>query len=288
MTFADRAVNAFLGLAMGDAYGRTLEFARGNTVRTMPVDTSNLRWTDDTHMSIYLAEAVLEHGPGPLDEDRLGRAVAEAFLRWERDPLTPSTAPGNTCLAGVRNYRHGGDWRGSGIAHSDGCGAVMRVVALPMRFGGDELDRAARISAVVTHAHPNALEAAEATCRLLRALLDGKPLTADLVLSLAGPNLTGEALRAAVAHGCDEHAIPPGDGGWRSPSALGIGVAAALSGRDFEGAIDLAARIDGDSDSTACIAGMLLGAAGLPLPGDWLPGLQDRGRIEGLARRVTG
>lgn len=281
MDFHARAASCFLGLALGDAYGRPLEFTRGAAMRAVKVDTSRLRWTDDTHMSLYLAEAVAAHGPGPLDDDRLGRAIGDAFLRWAADPLTPSTAPGNTCLAGVRNYARGGDWRTSGIVASDGCGAVMRIAPLPMRFAGAELDRAAEISSLVTHAHPNAVDSAVAGCRLVRALLEGEPLSPALVLRLAGDNLTGEALRAAVAVGCDEHRIPPGDGGWRSPSALGIGVAAALSGRDFAGAIDLAARIDGDSDSTACIAGMLLGAAGAALPAAWLEGLQERDRIAG-------
>ncbi len=281
MDFHARAVNCFLGLALGDAYGRPLEFERGERMRAVKVDTSRLRWTDDTHMSLYLAEAVGAHGPGPLDDDRLGRAIGDAFLRWAADPLTPSTAPGNTCLAGVRNYAQSRDWRTSGIAASDGCGAVMRVAPLPMRFAGAELDRAAEISSLVTHAHPNAIDSAVSACRLVRALLEGEPLSPALVLRFAGDNVTGEALRAAVAVGCDEHRIPPGDGGWRSSSALGIGVAAALSRRDFPGAIDLAARIDGDSDSTACIAGMILGASGAELPSAWVEGLLDRARIVG-------
>ncbi len=279
MDFHARAVNCFLGLALGDAYGRPLEFERGERMRQVKVDTSRLRWTDDTHMSLYLAEAVRAHGPGALDDDRLGRAIGDAFLRWAADPLTPSTAPGNTCLAGVRNYATSRDWRMSGIAASDGCGAVMRVAPLPMRFAGAELDRAAGISSLVTHAHPNAIDSAVAACRLVRALLEGEPLSPGLVLRFAGDNVTGDALRAAVSVGCDEHRIPPGDGGWRSASALGIGVAAALSGRDFAGAIDLAARIDGDSDSTACIAGMILGAAGAELPVAWVEGLQERPRV---------
>lgn len=287
MDFPARAVNCFLGLALGDAYGRPMEFERGEAMRRVVVDTARLRWTDDTHMSLYLAQAVAAHGPGPLDDDRLGHAVGTAFLRWEQDPLTPSTAPGNTCLAGVRNYARSRDWRSSGVASSDGCGAVMRVGPLPMRFAGAELDRAAEVSSVVTHAHPNAVDSAVAACRIVRALLDGQPLDEELVRGVAGHNLTGEALRAALEHGVDERRIPPGDGGWRSPSALALGVAAALAGRDFAHAIDLAARIDGDSDSTACIAGMILGASGAALPESWLAGLQARGDIEAAARSVA-
>ena len=283
MTFADRCRNAFLGLALGDAYGRPLEFLRGATVRTCRVDTSALRWTDDTHMSLYLAEAVLEMPEGPLDDDRFGNAVARAFDRWERDPITYSTAPGNTCLAGVRRWRAGRDWRTSGIRESDGCGAVMRIAPLAMRFSGEELARAARFSALVTHAHPNALDAAEVGSVLLRACLEGGPLDRALIASAVRPGVVGDALKAALDIGFDEDRIPAGDGGWRSPSALGLAVAAAIAPGDFAARIDLAARIDGDSDSVAAIAGMYLGAAGVPLPESWLAGLQDRARIESLA-----
>jgi ADP-ribosylglycohydrolase len=67
-------------------------------------------------------------------------------------------------------------------------------------------------------------------------------------------------------------------------------VAAALRHPgDFESAVDLAGRIDGDSDSVACLAGMLLGAAHGPaiLPASWLPGLQEGARIEDLARQLA-
>ena len=39
-------------------------------------------------------------------EDRcavaFGQAVGERFSAWLNDPVTPSTAPGNTCMSGVR------------------------------------------------------------------------------------------------------------------------------------------------------------------------------------------
>ncbi|MBN1335334.1 MAG: ADP-ribosylglycohydrolase family protein, partial [Deltaproteobacteria bacterium] len=137
-SFADRAAGAFLGLACGDAFGRTLEFESGPKVRTQPVSTSagSFCWTDDTHMALYLADAVLAQPPGPLDDDRFGASVGEAFVRWLDDPLTPSTAPGGTCLRGAGAFRAGRDWRASGVPESDGCGAVMRVVPVGIAFAG--------------------------------------------------------------------------------------------------------------------------------------------------------
>jgi hypothetical protein len=190
------------------------------------------------------------------------------------------------------------DWRTSGLAQSDGCGAVMRIAPLSMVFSGRDLIAAARVQAVVTHAHPNAPAAAVAACLLLRDLLEGAALSAEVVLATAskiralpeGTETVALALEAAVAQAArtelewlDEDDIPDGDGGWRSPGALGLAVVAALRwGNDAALAIEKAARIDGDSDSVACLAGMFIGAAHgtAVLPAEWLEALPQRTRIE--------
>jgi ADP-ribosylglycohydrolase len=300
-SFIDRARAALLAHACGDRFGAPLEFISGPSVRTRPVQLGN--WTDDTHMSLYLGEAILEHGPGPLRIERFGDALGEAFVRWMHDPLTPSTAPGNTCLAGVANFERDRDWRTSGIASSDGCGAVMRIVPLALAFHGEELLEAARVSARITHAHPNAEEAAMAGAWLVREILDtnrwGSGLVKEAVRALKGRWSRGghiaDSLRAALAwvnrgeDWLDESMIPPGDGGWRSGSALGLAVAAALRWPDDLGiAVEKAARIQGDSDSVACLTGALLGAAlGTgAIPCDWLETLPRRRDIADLADQL--
>ena len=297
MTFADRCVNAFLGLALGDAYGRPLEFVTGERVRTIPVHRADLMWTDDTHMSLYLAEAVLAAG-SPLDEDAFGHRVAREFVAWAADPLTPSTAPGNTCLAGVAAYEQSRDWRTSGVRHSDGCGAVMRIAPLAMALSGRELVRAAEVQALVTHAHVNAPEAAALGSWILRGLLEGRALAPALIEeameAVPARGTVHASLRAALdlaghpATWLEEDDVPEGDGGWRSGSALGLGLLAAMRwGDEPLYAIDRAARIDGDSDSVACLAGLFLGAAGADLPPDWVVALPRREQLESLARRLA-
>lgn len=305
-----RGKAAFLGLALGDAYGRTLEFVSGPTVRTLPVDMSKPMWTDDTHMSLYLAEACLDHGPGPLDENRFGDAVGKQFSLWLDDPLTPSTAPGGTCTAGARKWQQTRDWKTSGVPLSDGCGAVMRVCPLALAFRGEDLTRAAEISALVTHGHPNAMVAAVAASQLLSYTLEdwrfdeGQVWRTIAYLHKMGyANVVAKSLEDAITFSrysskdwLDENAIAEGDGGWRSPSALGLAVAAALefgissagfvNTNGFMLAVEKAARIDGDSDSVACLTGMFLGAAGGVLPKEWLKNLPERNRIMGLAVKL--
>lgn len=298
---ADRARGALLAHACGDRFGAPLEFVSDASVRTRPVVLKH--WTDDTHMSLYLGEAILAHGPGALDVERFGAAVGDAFVRWRRDPLTPSTAPGNTCLAGVRNFERDRDWRTSGIRQSDGCGAVMRIVPIALAFADDDLVEAARISALITHAHPNALEAAIAGAWLVRQIVQTGRWDAALVAEAIG-HLEGSwseggdvaaSLRAALVWAergedwLDEAMIPPGDGGWRSGSALGLAVGAALRWpQDLAHGVEQSARIRGDSDSVACLSGALLGATlgTAAIPHAWLATLPERETIAALADRL--
>ena len=297
----DRGRAMLLAHACGDRFGAPLEFISDASVRSRDVTLDN--WTDDTHMSLYLGEAILAHGAGPLDPECFGKATGDAFVRWLHDPLTPSTAPGGTCLRGAANFERNSDWHSSGIAASDGCGAVMRVAPLALAWRGTELLQAARISALLTHVHPNALEAAIACAWLLGAILDGKALNASLVEQAIkylegdwsqGGNVA-DSLRAALAwlprqqDWLDEAAIPQGDGGWRSGSALGLAIAAALRWPgQLQLAVEKSARIRGDSDSVACLTGALMGAASgcAAIPAHWLSTLPRRKAISTLADQL--
>ena len=293
--WGDRALASFIGLACGDAFGRPLEFISSDRVYSREVDVRHFMWTDDTHMSLYLADAICdarwrlsEDGP-PIDV--LGNAIGRHFVEWLNDPETPSTAPGATCMGGARRFQSCGDWSESGDKGSDGCGAVMRVLPIAIAYSGWDLIQASQVSAAVTHAHPNAIESTLALALMVRwTLADGRfnegtvkrtikwmngwKAGTTIVRSLEAALLEGSRL-AARPHELvpiDEQSIPDGDGGWRSPSAVGIAVAAVLSQvehSNFEGAIVRAARIKGDSDSTGAIAGMIAGAAGWEIPAEW-------------------
>jgi ADP-ribosylglycohydrolase len=174
-----------------------------------------------------------------------------------------------------------------------------------MAFLGETLTTASEISALVTHAHANSLEGAIAGAQLLRWVLEGEPLDEALVSrairELNGPwgrgGTVARSLEDAIMLGrrreerwLDDSAVHPADGGWRSGSALGLAVAATLAwGDDAMTAIDRAARIDGDSDSVACLAGMFIGAERgvAALPAEMVSILPGRERIEDLARRLA-
>ncbi len=79
----DQLKGAFLGLAIGDALGTTLEFAPRNAQNTHtemtgggPFNMPPGGWTDDTSMALCLAESLIEHA-GFNPEDLMNR-----FSNW--------------------------------------------------------------------------------------------------------------------------------------------------------------------------------------------------------------
>ena len=73
--------------------------------------------------------------------------------------------------------------------------------------------------------------------------------------------------------------------------ALGIGLFCALRfAGDFAAALRAAAVISGDSDSTASIAGAMLGAAGgtEAIPAAWRDKVEDRDELLRLADALAG
>ncbi len=207
-----------------------------------------------------------------------------------RRELHVRRAPGNACLSGLADP-------GMGVPtdpknpDSKGCGTIMRSAPYGMVPGLPDTHVAsfARQGAVLTHGHPTAWTSAAAFALIVDALFAGRTLAEAVEASrtwLAAQGADGaEALAAlegalALAEeaerdddgtrlGAPGH-LPVGLGeGWVAEETLAIAVYAALVAERLTetpaAALHLALRIganhDGDSDSTASLAGQLLGAA---------------------------
>jgi len=188
-------------------------------------------------------------------------------------------APGMTCLAALRQ---GG--RGTvehPINDSKGCGGVMRTAPLGFlsaTVSDAEVFRLGAAAAALTHGHPDGYLPAGAMTVLVRDSLDAVPWDASIskvlqiVRSWPGSNGTAEAIEAAreaAASGPpSRHRVDTLGQGWVGEEALAVGLYAAMAASSFAECIELAANHDGDSDSTASIAGQLWGArhglAGIP------------------------
>lgn len=318
-----RATGCIVGLAVGDALGYPHEFRRVAQVRqelgpdgitdfvalqdsrfTRPFILGKLHppgtFTDDTQMSLALAEALLEEPTNNVE--RLMPVVARHFVKWyfsDDNNRSPGEATGIGCQA----LRSGTPWREAGAAESKGCGANMRVAPIGLFYEDlDDVSNIARAQAVLTHRHDAAIEGAAAAALLVAlALRDispadmhaevmrrcgGRSTDFDAVFSRVPDVVDADPARVLVKRGRTEVALGEG---WVAEEA----VAAALYcvwrfPDDYRAAVLLAANTDGDSDSLACIAGGISGARlGVEaIPAGWVAGVEDSQHLKEVAARL--
>jgi ADP-ribosylglycohydrolase len=159
---SDRARGMMLGLAIGDALGSPVEFtdldkikktygARG--IRDYIRDTG--MFTDDTQMSMSVAEALIEAGRLPLEG--LMEAVARRFIEWYESPDN-FRSPGVSTKLACRRLLEGIPWRLAGDKGSKGCGSVMRTAPVGFYYRDDmaRLREAAHNIGLATHWQPTA------------------------------------------------------------------------------------------------------------------------------------
>lgn len=275
--------------------------------------------SDDTQMTLFTAAGLLACPPssGWNDQTTL-EAIRRATLDWYRSQtqrfsaagsgllahreLWARRAPGNTCLSACAAGAQGTPERP--MNNSKGCGGVMRTAPIGLVRGlrpGFAFDLGAR-AAAQTHGHPSGYLSAAVMAFVLRWLTDcPAPTNADLDAAVDGARKqldkwegAGET-RAAIDAAMARIARPADDPvadvtslgqGWVGEEALAIGLYAAARGRDFAQVFQIASNHDGDSDSTASIAGQIHGAmhglSGLLI--DWIGQLDVLVPVTEMAR----
>lgn len=173
----DHALGAYLGLACGDALGATVEFmlpreiqAHCGTHREMTgggwLRLKPGQITDDTEMSLYLGQAILDSSGWNL------AAAAGAFAAWLK---SRPVDVGATCRRGIRRYMLEGSTEGPPSDGDGGNGAAMRNLPVALLTLGDDalLERYSIAQAHITHHHPFSDAGMLALGRMVQALLLG-------------------------------------------------------------------------------------------------------------------
>lgn len=293
-----------IGLALGDALGAPVEFLSlddiwrryGINGITEPPDPA--LYTDDTQMTLALVEALLED---ISDTDEFMAAVGQHFIIWLDRQANPafSRAPGNTCMAGIARYQNGMPWQQSGIAESKGCGSAMRVAPIGYLFQDDaqRLKEFALASGDITHRHPAARAACVAGALMVKLALDGlhpDEWFAPILDLTDGISDEFDAAILRVGHvegwGNTDDALRHIGAGWVGEEAIAMALYCVRRFPDnYTAGVRLAANIDGDSDSVACIVGGILGARlGLgAIPIGWQNRCENRYYMQALAQKLA-
>ncbi|MBQ3273593.1 MAG: ADP-ribosylglycohydrolase family protein, partial [Solobacterium sp.] len=238
-----------LGAIMGDMVEAPFEFDRGPKHKNFRMFTNGTRFTDDTVMTIAVAEALLAAGLD-ADDETVRQYLIGSMKSWG------SAYP--YAGYGTRFYQ----WLFTDMEEpygSYGNGSAMRVSSAGWLYDSlDETRKFARLSAAVTHNHPEGIKGVEATAA---------------VIYLARTGHTKEGIRRYVetefnydlSRTCDE--IRPYYHHVEScQETVPEAITAFLEGQDFEDVIRTAVSLGGDCDTLTCIAGGIAEAFyGIPI-----------------------
>jgi ADP-ribosyl-[dinitrogen reductase] hydrolase len=279
----DKVLGAYLGLAIGDALGATVEFMRPREIALqhgVHRDIVGGGWlklargqvTDDTTMCLALGEALLQGGPQALQahalgDDALVHAIAQAFVKWfQAKPVDI----GNTCRRGILRYLHEHSLSGPYNPGDGGNGALMRNLPVALATLGDDaaFERLSLAQARMTHHHPLSDAATLGFGHLVRRLIDG----ASQVDSLLWMD------RWIEQHPAFQYAPYRGHATAYVVDTVQTVLHFYTRHSDFEEALIATVNQGDDADTTGALIGMLAGArcGAAALPRRWLQRLQPQ------------
>lgn len=225
------------GAILGDMIGAPYEFDMGNKKKEFPLFGQRSQFTDDSIMSIAVAEALMDTD-GESDEV-VKNALISSMQRWGKK--YPGAGYGARFIGWI--YEENPQ-----PYNSFGNGSAMRVSSVGWMYNTlEETRKMAKLTAEVTHNHPEGIKGAEATASAIFLARNGKTKEEikDYIIKEFGYDLsrTCDEIRPTYHHveSCQETV----------PEAI----TAFLEGNDFEDVIRTAVSLGGDCDTLTCIAG---------------------------------
>ncbi|QHJ69224.1 ADP-ribosylglycohydrolase family protein [Planococcus halotolerans] len=295
----ERFIGSFIGLAVGDAVGVTLEFKAPGTFE--PIDDMlgggpfNLPigyWTDDTSMALCLAQSlVCCKGFDAQDQMKL-------YTRWYRKGYMSSLGYcfdiGGTVEAALEVFESTGNpYSGSKDPFSAGNGSLMRLCPVPL-FYSRYPEKAIHMSGESSRTTHGTQEAVDA-CRYFEGLLVGAINGVgkeELLNNCYSPigKITRDTCVSEkilqVAQGSFKNHNPPNiKGTGYVVNSLEAALWAFYHGKSYREGLLLAVNLGDDADTTGAIYGQLAGAYyGIKeIPEKWSNNIVERKLIEDLA-----
>lgn len=226
-----------IGAIMGDMIGAPYEFDRSPKTKEFPLFSRGSQFTDDSVMTIAVAEALMDSIS--KSDDEIKAALVESMQKWGK--RYPDAGYGGMFYHWLRT-KHPEPYG------SFGNGSAMRVSSAGWLFGTlEETRHMARLTAEVTHNHPEGIKGAEATASAIFMARTGssKEEIKEYIVSEFGYDLsrTCDEIRPTYHHveTCQQ-TVPEV-------------ITAFLEGSDFEDVIRTAVSLGGDCDTLTCIAG---------------------------------
>lgn len=231
------------GAILGDIIGSPYEFDRGKKTKDFPFFDKGCSFTDDSVMTIAVAEALMRADKTGVirDEKATKDLIVRMMKKWGHE--YPGAGYGHRFFIWLK-------LKNSEPYNSYGNGSAMRVSSVGWMFDDLETTRkVARWTAEVTHNHPEGIKGAEATAAAIWLARNGN--SKEEIREF----ITGE-MGYDLSRTCDE--IRPGYYHIEScQQTVPEAITAFLEGTAFEDVIRTAVSLGGDCDTLTCIAGSI-------------------------------
>ncbi|WP_234702029.1 ADP-ribosylglycohydrolase family protein [Desulfotomaculum nigrificans] len=300
----ERIIGGLLGVVVGDALGLPVQFLSRAEVRQQPVTGMTGygtlppgTWSDDSSLTLCLAESLCEVGYDPQD-------ISCRFVRWYRDgywtPFGRAFDIGRATSQAMERLIQGVPPLEAGPAgeRHNGNGSLMRILPAALYFANapveEMLAKTCEVSRI-THGHPRSQLACCIYALMVKELLAGKdPATAyedmrrikgQLQRSLLAPEIVSfERVLNGRLIGLPEDEIK--SSGY-VVDTLEAALWCLLNQNDFRHTLLAAVNLGEDTDTVGAVTGGLAGVyyGYREIPPEWLKPLVHRDEIEGLARR---
>ena len=266
------------GALLGDIIGSPYEFDQGNKSKDFPLFIQESKFTDDSVMTIAIAEALLIAKDMGIDtEIELKELIINSMHKWGN--AYPFAGYGNRFYYWLIEKRQE-------PYYSYGNGSAMRVSSVGWLYETIEKTReVARWTAEVSHNHPEGIKGAEAIASIIYMSRIGmnKEEIKNYIIKEFHYDLsrTCDEIRPYYHHveSCQETV----------PEAI----IAFMEGNSFEDIIRTAVSLGGDCDTLTCIAGSMAEAFyGIPqelkeecmkrIPDEFKDVLEKFGRVKQL------
>jgi ADP-ribosyl-[dinitrogen reductase] hydrolase len=275
----DRALGAYLGLAVGDALGATVEFMTPGEIATQyglhrkMIGGGWLRLkpgqvTDDTEMCLSLGRSLANKGTFDIVD------ICEEFAQWLK---SKPVDVGNTCRRGIRRYMTEGTTFTPYHDGDGGNGAAMRnlPVALATLGQPEALEKWTLEQAHITHNHPLSDAATLMFGRMVHMLIAGAGMKA----------CREEANRLVEQHKTFRFEPYKGQSSAYIVDTVQTVLHYYFVTDSFKSCVIQTVNQGGDADTTGALVGMLAGATyGVhAIPYGWLTKLDTK--VEREVRR---
>ena len=229
------------GAILGDIIGSPYEFGEHEKTKEFPLFTDHSHFTDDTVMTIGIANGLLAEELDEEDDEVIKKSLIKSLQAWGR--AYPNRGYG-------RRFKLWLYQEDPKPINSYGNGSAMRVS--PVGWLYDSLDRTlhiAHLTAVISHDHPEGIKGAECVAGAIFLARSGctKEQIKDYIETDFKYNLdrTLDEIRPTYHHieSCQESV----------PEAI----ICFLEGESFEDVIRNAVSLGGDTDTQAAIAGSI-------------------------------